>query len=182
MGLSLVVLLALVCFPRLGSIANSDSYLAMSTELQFFDSFFIWSDSFNGGHEASFNAFLFPVGFAVLLNKINLAISNAGLILLVILLTWYVTYKFVDYVLNVGDDGAKKLIVFLISSYSVSIAANRIFLIAVSNVLWGNLFLVLGFFLYYRYLKELRIKWLILAALAFVFSYVKVGLLSYSPS
>ncbi len=163
-----VICLILFVFPKLGMIANSDGISGIAAINLFNRTMESWAAVPNGGREFTF-PFILSIGFLVFVNNfLNLPIANAGLILVALFLTWFVAYKIVMYILKVKDNVYAKTAIFLLVSYVVSSGSTRIFMVCVTTVLWGTLFLVMSIYFYLRTLEEKRFSFLIILQLAFL--------------
>lgn len=144
----LLGILAIFVFPSLGLMANSDSYLGIHSLVFFENISNSWVNVINGGSEVSFSSGLYSMLFYVFLNMINLSISNAGVMILMFLISWLVAYKIITLFIPTKDDLLLKICLILLSSLIISFPGNRIFIVAVTTVLWGKMFMLLSIYFY----------------------------------
>jgi hypothetical protein len=179
---SLVTVLILLClilvyrsFYSLGIIANSDSFLGLNSAQFLKESLFAWNERYNGGIENTFTASLIALGYPTLLNQLNTSMTNAGAVAVVLVVSWIALFFTVSYV--VGTRGSKGLLVifFVLSSYIITSSGNRIFIVSVTNILWGTMFSVLATYLFLRSFHEKSWWKLLLCHVMFAASFIDIA-------
>jgi len=158
---SVLIVLVIIClitvyksFYGLGLIANSDSYLGLNA-IQLYKEFsYAWNDRYNGGFESTFTPYALAMGLPALLNQLNSAMSNAGMVAVVLLVSWFALFALVEYLIDTKGKLSLVVTFFTLSSFIITSAGNRVFIVSVTNILWGTMFSVLGIYFFLRAFHE----------------------------
>lgn len=171
-GLLIVFYCAFFVFPNLGIIANSDSYWGINAYSYLKGSFFSWYDFLYGGVDGA-TPLLFGYSLASALNALGLNFSNAGVVTLVLLSIWLVTYNIASLVLQLNEnDNSEKCIVFIASSFSIANEMVRTFLMTNITILWGMLLMYLTIYFYLKLSIQKKWRYLLISAILFNFSFI----------
>lgn len=174
----LAILIAIVFFlNKLGIVGNSDTQLGVNIKNILYSGFFIWQTS-NSGGEHVFPS-LVPMFFQSFFNLFNLSISNPGLIIAILFVTVFVAYKFICSILKI-ENNAGKLIILLISLFSINNDHISNAIITNSTTIWTFFSFISSLYLFFLYHSQKKIihLFLLIFMMSLVFMDFHMGLLA----
>ena len=165
-----ILFINFLVFPKLGFVANADSFWGTHAYDYLKHSLYAWYDMLYGG-TYSVSPYIYGYTLATILNFSHVSFSNAGVIAVLMLSTWFVMYKLTVLTLKLRRKKSH-IVVLIISTFIVTNEMVRTFLITNITILWGMFFLLLTLYLYFLFFYREKLAYLILSVISLCFSLI----------